>query len=116
MKTTNRIINCVEGIDTSKAWEKKVANYFKLADNKDIFISSIGMKWIGRGCYEWYLDLYIGNEDVSLTERTNDSMMYDDYNSPKSRQVFSNMLKNKVLSLLDDNKELINEIITEDEI
>jgi len=113
MKTKVDFLNGLHASAKSENFENKV---LKLLPNgvTQIYLNTCTMEWLGRGSYNYKLDLEINGSDVTLRERTTDAPSYDAYQSMEygSRE-YGNWIKNTVLMLLENNTDLVIELITE---
>lgn len=102
---------------SSKNFENKVAKLLPKGVN-EIFLAHCGMrKASGYGSYYFILDIAINNgEIITLKSHTNDSQTWDNYQDLEAgTRKFDNFKKNIAISLLEDNKDRILELLTEDE-
>ena len=75
------------------------------------YLSSVGMEWRGRGSYNYFLDIEINGEMMTLKKHTNDSMAYDNYKDMETgTRALDNFKKQVALMLLE---ECQNEIVEE---
>lgn len=106
-----RVMNLTK-IKSSKNFENKVLKFFPKTEERDIYISSVGMernKGFG-GAYINYLDIYIGNNPITFTQSHNDSVGWDEYTDWEVHsKKYQDWAKSTVLALLEDNKEQIEE-------
>jgi hypothetical protein len=96
-------------------FEKKISKLLPIRVN-EIYLSSCGMKWIGRGSYEYFLDFSINGGTVhTIKSFTHDSESYDYWQDlEKGSRKHDNFNKNVCLMLLEENQDFLNEIL-EDE-
>jgi hypothetical protein len=94
-------------------FEKKIS---KLLPVNEIYLYSCGMKWLGRGSYEYFIDLSINGGTVhTFKSFTHDSQSYDYWQDlDKGSRKHDNFNKNVCLMILEENQDFLNEII-EDE-
>ncbi len=107
------ILNSIS--EKSANFENKVSKLLPEGIN-EIYLSSCGMTWLGRGSYSYILKIGINNEvdSMTLTRRTTDSMYYDYYKSlDYGSYQFNNWVKNTALMLLEENKDRIIEFLSE---
>ena len=111
-----RVINGTK-IESSKNFESNILKLFPKDFDKDIYLSSFGMKRkSGYGSYEIFLDVSIGNNTIiTLTEHTNSSPLWDWYTDVEVYQrAYQNWAKSTVLELIENNIEEILEEEYED--
>jgi len=82
-----------------------------------IYIDSCGMeRCSGYGSYNFFLRVEINNISMNLKEHTNSAPAFDDYQDLEhGNRNFENWIKATALMLLDENKDLIIELIQEEE-
>lgn len=114
MKTSISVLNSITK-KSSKNFENKLAKLLPEGVN-EIYLSSVGMSWEGRGSYNYFVDISINGDSIfRLKERTTDSMSYDSYQDlDYGTTKFDNWAKNTALMLLEENQDLIIEYLNEE--
>lgn len=102
------VINCITR-KGSVNFEKKVLKLIPKGVT-EVYLSTCGMQWRGRGSYVYFLDLSFNNGSMlTLSIKTHDSMAYDYYKDLEDYSIKSdNWIKNTALSILGEKQ---NEII-----
>lgn len=96
---------------------KKVSKL--IPDNvKEVYLSTVGMQWRGRGSYVYFLDISFDNGSIhTLSVNTNDSTAYDYYTDLEDCSVkFDNWCKNTCLMILEEKKQEIIELLESEEL
>ena len=67
------------------------------------YLSSVGIEWRGRGSYNYFLDIEINGEMMTLKKHTHDSMAYDNYKDMETgTRALDNFKKQVALMLLEE--------------
>lgn len=115
MKTT---IDFLNGLPVSKTanFQKNVIKNLPEGVNK-IYLDSCGMeRCSGYGSYNFFLRVEINNISMNLKEHTNSAPAFDAYQDLEmGTRNFENWIKATALMLLDENKDLIIEQISDEE-
>jgi hypothetical protein len=115
MKTT---IDFLNGLPVAKSanFQKNVIKNLPKGINQ-IYLDSCSMeRCSGYGSYNFVLRLEINNVSHALRSHTNDSESFDNYKDLEhGTRNFENWIKSTALMLLDDNKDLIIELIEEED-
>ena len=82
-----------------------------------IYLDSCSMeRCSGYGSYNFVLRLEINNVSITLRSHTNDSQSFDAYKDLEwGTRNFENWIKATALMLLDENRDLIIELIQEED-
>jgi hypothetical protein len=110
-------IDFLNGLPVSKSANFQNNVIKNLPEGVDkIYLDSCGMeRCSGYGSYNYFLRLEINNFSMNLKQHTNDSQSFDDYQYLESgTRNFENWVKSVTLSLLDQNKDSIIELIDEE--
>lgn len=104
-KNTIDLLNCLPFKNTTN-FEKNVIK--KLPEGKyKIVLNSVGMEKIQRGSYNYFLDIYVNNEIITLRSYTNDSTAFDYYKEIEGKKL-DDFLKQTTIMLIEEcNYEII---------
>ena len=115
MKTT---IDFLNGLPVAKSanFQKNVIKNLPEGVTQ-IYLDSCGMeRCSGYGSYNFFLRVEINNITMNLKEHTNSAPAFDAYQDLEyGSRNFENWIKATELMLLDENKDLIIELIAEEE-
>lgn len=100
----------VLNIKSTKNFEKNVQKLLP-KNVKELYLSSCGMnRASGYGSYNYFLDLEVNGERMTFTKFTHDSQAFDNYQDFElGQRNYENWVKGTVLSLLEDNFEILKE-------
>ncbi len=81
-----------------------------------IYLSTVGMRRLGTGSYNSFLDLEINGINSTLTYFTNSSPAWDFWTDLElGTRAFENWAKQTALMILENRKDEILELISEEE-
>jgi hypothetical protein len=115
MKTS---IDFLNGLPVAKSANFKKNVIKNLPDGiTKIYLDSCGMeRCSGYGSYNSFLRVEINNISMNLKLHTNSAPAFDAYQDlDNGTRNFENWIKSTALMLLDENKDLIIELISEEE-
>lgn len=100
---------------SSKNFENKVMKLLPEGVS-EIYLSSCGMKRLGTGSYNYFLDIKINDtEYMTLKSHTNSSPSWDDWSDTEAgTRKHDNFNKSVALMLLEDCRDEIIEFLTEE--
>ena len=80
-----------------------------------VYLSTVGMKRLETGSYNFFLDIEVNGIDVTLKSFTNHSPAWDFWTDLElGTRAFENWAKQTTLMLLEDCKNEIIELLNED--
>ena len=83
---------------------------------EQIYLSTVGMKRVGTGSYNFFLDVEINGINITLKYFTNSSPAWDFWTDLElGTRSFENWAKQTTLMILENKKEEIIELISEKE-
>jgi hypothetical protein len=102
-------------IKNTKNFENKVLKLLPEGTN-EIYLDSCCMERAsGRGSYNFVLRIEINKTKVKIKNFTHDSQSFDYWQDlEKGTRNYENWIKNVCLAILDENRERLIEVITED--
>ena len=81
-----------------------------------VYLSTVGMKRLGTGSYNFFLDVEINGIDITLKYFTNSSPAWDFWTDLElGTRSFENWAKQTTLMILEEKKDEIIELISEEE-
>lgn len=114
MKTTIDFLNGLQFKNT-KNFQNNVIKLLPEGVEK-VYLSTVGMKRLGTGSYNFFLDIEINGINTSLNSFTNSSPAWDYYTDLElGTRGFENWAKQTTLMILEDKKEEIIELIQEED-
>lgn len=114
MKTTIDFLNGLR-FDNTANFQKNVINILPEGVNK-IYLSTVGMKRLGTGSYNFFLDVEINGNQITLTDFTNSSPAWDFWTDLETgTRAYDNWAKQTTLMLLEERKDRIIELIADEE-
>lgn len=114
MKTTIDFLNGLNFKNTANFQNKVIKNLPSGVEK--VYLSTVGMKRLGTGSYNFFLDIEINGIDVTLKSFTNTSPSWDFWTDLElGTRAFENWAKQTTLMILEDRKEEIIELISQEE-
>lgn len=114
MKTTIDFLNGLQFKNT-KNFQNNVIKLLPEGVEK-VYLSTVGMKRLGTGSYNFFLDIEINGINTTLNSFTNSSPAWDYYTDLElGTRSFENWAKQTTLMILEDKKEEIIELIQEED-
>lgn len=114
MKTTIDFLNGLNFKNT-KNFQNNVIKTLPEGVEK-IYLSTVGMKRLGTGSYNFFLDIEINGIDITLKYFTNSSPAWDFWTDLElGTRAFENWAKQTTLMILEEKKGEIIELISEEE-
>ena len=110
MKNSVDFLNGLRFENTAN-FQKNVIKTIPKGVNK-IYLSSVGMKRLGTGSYNYFLEAEINGSQITLTDFTNSSPAWDFWTDLETgTRAYDNWAKQTALMLLEDIKHRIVELI-----
>jgi hypothetical protein len=110
MKNSTDYLNGLQ-ITNTKNFENNIIKTLPEGVEK-VYLSSCGIRKVGTGSYNYFLDLDINGESITLKKFTHSSPDYDYYTDLEfGTRNFENWLKKTALSVIEHNEDTIIELI-----
>lgn len=114
MKTLAAVLNGITN-KSSKNFENKVAKLLPEGVS-EIYLSSCGMKRVGTGSYNYFLDVKINDSEyITLKTHTHSSPAWDEWTDMEAgTRKHDNFNKSVALMILEDCQNEITEFLSEE--